>query len=132
MRVFYTSLIALLILLFSPLVAWGVAMTDDLGMSVFPFSSYLRGIIIRADDPALYAVDPIQPLQTENQPEDRKSVPISRDALPPTTATEILAAMQPKDQPSQPVGRRHTKLPPQVPQRLSHAEALGLYLRQYA
>lgn len=128
MRVFYWSLVALLTLLFFPLAAWGVASTGGLAMAGIAPSPYVCAGIIGSEGPAIYAVDPNQPLSEPNQPDDRKAVPIPRDALPPTTATEILAAMRPEAQGEQ-SGEQKTKRLRQVPQRLSHIRPVGTPLR---
>ncbi len=131
MRVFYWSLIALLTLLFFPLIAWGFAMTGGLGMSAILPVPCVYGGIIGSNCPSIYAVNPNQPLPAENQPGDRKPVPVSHDALPPTTTTEILAAIRSEGQRDRP-GEQGTKLLQQVFQGLAHREVIGPRQRQHA
>ncbi len=130
MRVLYWSLIALLTLLVFPLAAWGVAIAGGSAMDAIASSSHVYAGILGSEGPAIYAVDPNQPLPAQDQPEDRKTVPISRDALPPTTATEILEFMRPEGQREQP-GEPNTKMLPQVPHGLSHVRPVSPPLRQY-
>jgi hypothetical protein len=130
MRVFYWSLIALLTLLVFPLAAWGIAITGSPAMTAIAPGPYACAGIIGWEQPAIYAVDPNQPLPAEDQPEDHKAVPVSYDALPPTTATEILAAMRSEGQREQP-GRPSTKMLPQVPDGLAHIRPGSPPLRQY-
>jgi hypothetical protein len=129
MRVFCWSLIALLTLLVFPLAVWGVASTGSAAMAALAPSPWVYVGILGSEGPAIYAVDPGQPLPADNLPEDRKAVPVSQDALPSTTATEILAAMRPEGQREQP-GEQSTKMLPQA-HGLAHVRPVSPPLRQY-
>jgi hypothetical protein len=129
MRVLYWSLIALLSLLFFPLVAWGVAVTGDPTWAAIASGLYVYAGGLGPEGPALSAVDPNQPLPAEHGPEDRKTVPIPRDALPSATANEVVAVMRPERQREQP-SEQSTKMLPQVPCGLAHPRPVNLLLRQ--
>jgi hypothetical protein len=138
MRVLYWSLIALLTVLFFPLVAWGIAVTGALGMcmnspemGIMQPGLYPYSMSIESDGPSIYAVDSDQQVPWQEPVDERKSVPISQDALPPTTASEILVGMRPEGR-REPLGEPNRKLLPQVPQGLMHLRTIGPYLRPYA
>jgi len=123
MRVFYWSLLALLTLLIFPLAAGGIVWASGPGMGALPSGSSLASVFIGSDTPAIYAVDPNRPRPMDHPSENDNPIPFFHDALPPTTATEVLASMRPEGRRGQ-LGERSTRLLPQLPPGWTQGRAL--------
>lgn len=94
MRVCYWSLIALLILLLLPVAAWGMGLSPDRGLVPAMTVSYAGGVACGTDVPAMYALDAEVSPRPKERPDHSESLPYERDALPPTTWTEVVASMR--------------------------------------
>jgi hypothetical protein len=94
MRVYFWSLIALLILLSLPVAAWGVDPSPDRVLIPAMPVAYAGGVAFGTDVPAMYARDDAAMPRPKERPDNSGSLPHERDALPPTMWTEVTASMR--------------------------------------
>lgn len=94
MRVCFWSLIALLILLFLPVAAWGADLSRDRGLMPAMPGSYAGGVTFGTDVPVMRALDADPSPRPKEWPDNPGSLPRERDALPPTTGAEVIASMR--------------------------------------